>query len=431
MKRIYIRWLFIIVPALAPALIWWLAKPAAIQLQSTSEWIDAAAKLAGLIALSLLAVNIIISARLKLLDRIFFGLDNMYRTHHLTGGWVIIFLLIHSGLLTLKFSLISLASGYQFLLPSSDIPLTIAKMTLVAMTGLVVLTMYFTIRYEWFIIAMRLLGAAIFFGGFHAFFVGSSDLRAIKPLLAYMIILGSLAAGLYTYRSVFRRALHRPYDYLVDEVINHSAITEVWLKPIDGAMQRFAGQFCYVSFPGRSMAAEVHPFTISSGSSDRRVRFCMKHVGDYTTSLDTLTVGDPARLEGPYGNFSFTKAHRLHQVWISGGIGITPFLAMARSLDSSLHHHITLYYIIRNKNEAIFLNELEAISKQQPNFKVLPVFTYIQGRPKASDYLAGTNAKHTDFLVCGPAGMLKTVRQQLLAETVPRNCIFTEEFVLS
>lgn len=418
-------------PALAPAIIWWLAKPASIQLQTTSEVIDALAKLAGLTALSLLAVNIIISARLKLLDRIFFGLDNMYRTHHLTGGWVIIFLLIHSGLLTLKFSLISLASGYQFLIPNLDIPLTVAKLTLVAMTGLVVLTMYFKIRYEWFVISMRVLGAAIFLGGYHALFINGADLRAIKPLLAYMVVIGGLAAGLYIYRSVFRRSLHRPYGYIVDEVINHSSITEIWLRPIDVAMQRFAGQFSFVTFQSQGIAAEEHPFTISSGSNDPRVRFCMKKVGDFTATVSGLKPGDPAKLEGPYGNFSFTKAHRLHQVWISGGIGITPFLAMARSLDNSLRYQITLYYIIRNRAEAIFLNELEDISKQHSQFKVLPIFTYLQGRPKATDFVTGTYIKHTDFLVCGPNTMLKSVRSQLMAEGVPRGCIYTEEFVLS
>lgn len=431
MYRTYIRWLFIIVPAVVPVLIWWAAKPASIQLQTTSEWIDACAKLAGLTALSLLAVNIIISARLKLLDRIFFGLDNMYRTHHLTGGWVIIFLLVHSGLLTLKFSMISLTSGYQFLMLDMDIPLTVAKLTLVAMTGLVVLTMYFKIRYEWFVVAMRLLGVAIFLGGYHALFVDGSDLRAITPLMIYMVILGALASGLYVYRSVFRRLLHRPYEYVVEKVIEHQAVTEVWLQPIGAPMQRFAGQFAFVSFPRSSVAVEEHPFTISSGSNDPGIRFCIKDLGDFTATVGSLQVGEPARVEGPYGTFSFTKSHHIHQVWISGGIGITPFLAMARSLDTTLRHHITLYYVVANQHDAIFLSELESISKQQPHFKVLPIFTSTQGLPTAADFREGTPAKHTDFLICGPPGMLKSVRKQLIAEGVSRRCIYAEEFMLS
>lgn len=430
LNRIYVRWLFIIIPSLVPAIIWWVAKPASIELQNSQQILDAVAKITALTALSLLSVNIIISARIRFFDRIFFGLDNMYRTHHLTGAWVLIFVLVHSALLTLKYSLISLPSGYQFLKPSTNIPMLAGEIAVLVLAGLIVLIMYFRVRYEWLIICMRVLGAVIFIGGYHALFVSGSDLRSITPLYAYMLALGGLAASLYLWRSVFRRRLHRPYEYVIDQVIPHSAITEVWLSPTGAALQRFAGQFVYSNFLSKSVSTETHPFTISSGSNDRRIRFCIKNIGDYTATVSNLTPGEAVKLEGPYGRFSFTKAHQLHQVWVAGGIGITPFLAMARSLDQSLHYHINLYYIIRTEAEAVFLSELENISKQHPHFKVLPIFTQLQGRPKATDLMAGTRLKYTDVLLCGPPLMMKRFRMQLMSAGVPRRHIYTEEFEL-
>src|SRR6266571_3163822 len=44
-----------------------------------------------------------------------------------------------------------------------------------------------------------------------------------------------------------------------------------------------------------------------------------------------LPPGGSAELEGPYGTFSHLALANSRQVWIAGGIGITPFLSMARS----------------------------------------------------------------------------------------------------
>jgi len=62
------------------------------------------------------------------------------------------------------------------------------------------------------------------------------------------------------------------------------------------------------------------------------MQFLIKELGDYTRVLPvTLKVGDPVKIEGPYGQFTFDNL-RVQQIWVGGGIGITPFVARLTEL---------------------------------------------------------------------------------------------------
>ncbi|WZB73187.1 FAD-binding oxidoreductase [Achromobacter xylosoxidans] len=87
-----------------------------------------------------------------------------------------------------------------------------------------------------------------------------------------------------------------------------------------------AGQFAFVRFDRREGA---HPYTIASAPRpDGAIRFEIKALGDYTSRLPgALRVGQPVEVEGPYGCFQLDADAGAPQVWVAGGIGVTPFLA--------------------------------------------------------------------------------------------------------
>lgn len=386
---------------------------------------DGLAKMSALAALSLLSFNTILSARLRPLERLFFGLDRVYRAHRMLGGIIVMLLLAHSALLTLKYLRLSIISAYMFVLPSTDWTLLLGKLGLYTLVALVVLTLYFRIRYQWFVLAMRILGAVVFVGGYHALFVSGSDLRQNTPLLLYMSVLGIMASGLYVYRSLFHRSITALHEYRVQSVTNLGAITELWLKPDNRPLNRYAGQFAFINFPNAQVDNEQHPFTISAGSNDDHLRFCIKNLGDFTSSIKHIEVGDTAIVEGPYGYFSFTKIPSRNQVWIAGGIGITPFLSMAHSLPSG--YTITLYYCIHNPREAVFLKELQSISHKYSGFSVVPWYSDLSGHLTAQDVVS---SKTQDYLLCGPSSMMTALKTGLSHCGVPRNRVHVEEFVL-
>lgn len=86
-----------------------------------------------------------------------------------------------------------------------------------------------------------------------------------------------------------------------------------------------AGQFAFVTFDA---SEGPHPFTIASADrGDGRLRFEIKALGDYTRKLPgRLQPGMRIRIEGPYGRFDLARCNtQARQIWIAGGIGITPF----------------------------------------------------------------------------------------------------------
>jgi predicted ferric reductase len=155
----------------------------------------------------------------------------------------------------------------------------------------------------------------------------------------------------------------------------------------------------------------------------------VKAVGDYTRAMRRLEAGAEAVVEGPYGSFSSDAKPNGHQIWLAGGIGVTPFLSMARSLDSGEGPAIDLYYCVEHEEEAHFLDELRAIADRRGDFRVVVV-----PRDTAGFLTATRLAREhedlvsSDVLICGPPAMIESLRAQLEAEGVPGEQVHAEEF---
>lgn len=109
-------------------------------------------------------------------------------------------------------------------------------------------------------------------------------------------------------------------------------------------------------------------------------------------------------------------------VFIAGGIGITPLLAMARRL-SSLGRAWTLYLCARTPERAAFLRELLAL----PHGRVVPVFDGMAGvGPLQVAEVVRTAAAGTHFYCCGPAPLMQAFKDATRALDAQR--VHTEYF---
>ena len=109
-----------------------------------------------------------------------------------------------------------------------------------------------------------------------------------------------------------------------------------------------AGQFAFVRFDRREGA---HPYTIASAPRpDGAIRFEIKALGDYTSRLPgALRVGQPVEVEGPYGCFQLDADAGAPQVWVAGGIGVTPFRRLdTLAADPSRAPSAQLHYCVRD-----------------------------------------------------------------------------------
>jgi predicted ferric reductase len=177
-----------------------------------------------------------------------------------------------------------------------------------------------------------------------------------------------------------------------------------------------AGQFAFVTFD-RSEGA--HPFTIASAPGDApgRVTFQIKALGDYTGRLaDTLAAGQTVAVEGPYGRFERPgSADAQPQVWVAGGIGITPFLAwledrQAAGADSA---PVWLHYCVRDAATDPFVDTLKQRCAALGNVTLL---VHDAGHRLTADDLAQgavADGRATDVWFCGPAGLSAALRDGL------------------
>ncbi len=129
-------------------------------------------------------------------------------------------------------------------------------------------------------------------------------------------------------------------------------------------------------------------------------------------------------IEGPFGLFSSKYAKEREQVWIAGGIGITPFLSFAKDTYTN---RVKLFWCINNNDEAVYLEELQEVAKNNPYFEVV-----IWNSDKKG-YLTIKKMELTSFsdkayFICGPNGLKSNLIKQLEAENVKREDIYDEEF---
>jgi predicted ferric reductase len=116
-----------------------------------------------------------------------------------------------------------------------------------------------------------------------------------------------------------------------------------------------------------------------------------------------------------------------NQIWIAGGIGITPFLSMARALQND-NYNIDLYYCTSNKGEAVLLDELLKISSVFKNFRVIQWCSDEKGRINAHLVSRFSGLENKSVLLCGPPPFMSSLRKQFLELNVVNNNIYSEKF---
>jgi predicted ferric reductase len=200
-------------------------------------------------------------------------------------------------------------------------------------------------------------------------------------------------------------------------------VVEVGCRLEAGWRGHRAGQFAFVTFdPGEGH----HPFTIASGEGsgegsgedgDHTITFAIKALGDYTRRLpQTLEVGRPVQVEGPYGRFLWRRANpRARQIWVAGGIGITPFLAWLESLqgEGSAPVAAELHYCLRDRHSDPFVARLQALCGALPGVQ-LHLHDNASG-PLTPAILAASldGARRAEVWFCGPQGLAQSLRNGL------------------
>jgi predicted ferric reductase len=282
--------------------------------------------------------------------------------------------------------------------------------------------------YEHWLTAHRLTGLFVIAAVAHGVLVAPA-LRSSNLLRIVYLAIGSIGVAAYIYRELFARYFIPAHDYTVSEVRwPNETTTDVSLEPVHEPLDFVPGQFVVLSFGGVA-GWQRHPFSVTSAPAERRLGVSIKAVGDYTRDLhDALRPGTPAKVVGPFGTFDYQRGGT-DQIWIAGGIGITPFISWIRSLDDSFDRRVDFYYSVRGKADALYLDEIEAAAARHPTLHLRLVETDRDGLLTAEQTAKGHPAD-VDLWVymCGPPAMMTALDSGFRALRIPAGRVRWEQF---
>ncbi len=416
---------------LAAALVTIISSPGVLKFDALYKF----GQISGVVALSLLVVQQVLSARIPLIEKNI-GHDKLMRFHHRNANFIFLLVLAHPVLLFFRL----LSSGritISFLVKNLGVGqwLGISAILLII---LIIVTAVFSkklgLRYDQWRKVHLVAYVVLILGFLHSQMLGS-DILTRQHLYYWWWFLFLIAAFAIIYRYIVRPYRFRNSIYEVAKVEpNTHDVTNVYLKPLNGKKLDFKpGQFAFITVYSNAVSREEHPFTISASPTEDHLMFSIKSSGDFTSSIHALKEGDKIKVEGPYGVFSIDD-HSGRFVFIAGGIGITPFRSMLRFVADQhvkmggVAQEITLIYANKTQEDIAFRGEIAAIKKSSKWLKVV----YVVGGFVTEELVSTEvpNIKESRFFVCGPPPMIAAVVGILNKLGVSPSQIYTEKFSL-
>lgn len=207
------------------------------------------------------------------------------------------------------------------------------------------------------------------------------------------------------------------------------------------------GQYLYytIKLPQNDPRGNVRHFTISSSLTENEIRLTTKPSDSlYKKTLFELPEGSEINGSGPRGDFVLDEEKTNPQVFIAGGIGITPFRAFIKyAIDKGFKTPIHLIYSNSTPEDITFKEDLDAWATANPNFTVSYTITKPEASTSPWDELIGRiNADMLQleigkwklepptiqWWVCGPPAFTEAMEEELAKLKVDLRKIETEQF---
>jgi ferredoxin-NADP reductase len=204
-----------------------------------------------------------------------------------------------------------------------------------------------------------------------------------------------------------------------------------------------AGQTCDLTIPAPKYQDDhgaIRTFSIASSPADTpRVLFATRLTGTaFKRTLLEAEAGLEIDVDGPYGSFVLHKNAAKPAVFLTGGIGITPFRSIIKdATERRLAHRLMLFYANRTPASAAFLSDLEGWQAANPNFRLVATVDDVGGEPW-SHQTGVMNAAfikphlqdlaNAIYYLAGPPGFVKAMRTALDQLGADPDDIRTEEF---
>lgn len=369
--------LILYITLLCLTLLWLFADPILFSTYQFFPLRKAMINYTGIMAIAVMSIAMILAVRPLIIEPMLGGLDKTYRLHKWLGITGLIFSVLHYLWVMVPKWLVDWGlmnkparhrsheetlTILRFFKSQHGLAESIGEWAFYAMILFIVVALVKWFPYRYFFKTHRFIAVIYLFLVFHSIILMKVDYwdEVIAVLLVLLMISGTVAAfiSLSLKIGVSRRCVGNIKNMLYHKD-NRVLGLSIDLQNSWGGHQ--AGQFAFVTFDKKE---GHHPFTISSAwEHDAKIEFLIKGLGDYTKTLPSiLKIGDSVEIEGPYGQFDFS-AGKTRQIWVAGGIGITPFIARiedlaAKKLNKQNSECIDLFYSTNEPDES-FINAIK------------------------------------------------------------------------
>lgn len=156
--------------------------------------------------------------------------------------------------------------------------------------------------------------------------------------------------------------IYTPEPCVITQVIPETHDTKTYVLEFEEGIRNssfgfYFGQFNMLNVLGIGEA----PVSISSGPGDEGVlHHTIRKVGNVTTALDKMKVGDRVHVRGPYGHGWPMDAMRGRDVLVvAGGIGLAPLRGVIKAVvsDRRRYRNVEVLYGARTPKDLLFARE--------------------------------------------------------------------------
>jgi|WetSurMetagenome_2_1015567.scaffolds.fasta_scaffold03745_4 glycine betaine catabolism B len=227
------------------------------------------------------------------------------------------------------------------------------------------------------------------------------------------------------------------FETSLKEIIPRTSDVSSFRFPRPNGLEYKAGQYMLVNIKSGDKEL-LHAFSFSSSPTEKDfIEFTKKFTpNEYSVTLSTLKLGNWARIDAPYGKFTFEGEYPKVAL-LTGGIGITPFRSIIKyCTDKHVDSSIFLFHGCRTPRDFAFQTDLEQMQKKNPNLHL--VFT--ANEPDSA--WTGSVGNITPDLVkrempdfaervyfaCGPPGMIQAMTNLVKQLGLPESQLKLESF---
>ncbi len=431
--------------ALVVAALWLAGRGVQLLTARPTDQLTSLGRLTGLVAADLLLLQVLLMARVPLIERSY-GQDELARRHRLVGFWSFNLLILHVALITVGYTLGDHTDVFHeaWTLTTSYAGMLLAVAGTVALTVVTVTSIRVArarLRYEsWHLLHLyAYLGVALSVP--HEIWTGA-DFNTSALARLYWWTAYALAAGavlLYRIGLPLLRTLR--HGITVTTVIRESPDV-VTLKMGGKGLHRLpvqAGQFFIFRFLDGPGWSRGNPYSLSAAPRHDRLQITAKDLGDGSGRLARLRPGTKVLIEGPYGRLTAGERTQAKVAMLACGIGITPMRALLEDLDYARGDAVLLYRA-RSEPDLVFRADLEHLATERGITVHYLLGPRTPGRtswlPRNASHLTDADALHRlipglhhhDLFVCGPDSWMDAACAAALAAGLPSSQLHQERF---